>query len=828
MKTVLISFLRHLIRRKSLNILQILGVACGVAAVIGMTLSARSALSSFGAAVDFLKGKATHVLEKPAGPMEETVLADLMKDPSVDSFSPVIDRKIRLADGESVRILGVDPFLDRAIRPEVARIRPKQGSDIRSAFVTFLTDQRSVIIDENLSRRIGGEGNRVLRTSLGDFTVLSTFPNPSGEPLVIIDIAHSQELFSQRGLIDRVDLVVNDEQGLRSRWGTGFRIESKGERRETLEAMLRAFKLNLQALSLLALFVGVFLIYNTAMFAVVSRRKDAGILRSLGAHRSEIVGAFLAEILLLGFVGGALGGVLGYFLSRLLTVLVGSTISSLYFFLTPSPLPWSNINILAGVVLGCGASLLGSLSPLVELAQIPPALTIRGRIPDREHPKRVGKHAITGLLLIICSVVLLLLSSIQVYIGFAGAFVFLLGASFCSGFVLVHVIRPLQWLFTRFGGLAGKVAVGNIAQNSSRTSVAIAAFMVALSMSIGLGSMIGSFRSSLVWWMNSQLRGEMYISAKGNVEVPEDFFEEITRVPGVGGVDTFRNVQVVYEGLPVYITSIRADVLQQFARFGWVRGGDEAWDGVKAGKILISESFSRRFNVREGSQITLKGVNGPVSFTVAAVFYDYTTEHGLIMMDRTTYLKTFEDRTINSLGIFMAKDDPRTPAVLAEIRKRAVARGLPVATRAELHGNVLKVFDNTFAVTRSMRILAITVAFFGIAGALMTLFVERQREFGVYRALGFSTNQIAAMTLMEGIGMGLVSFLMSIATGTGLAVILIKVINLRSFNWTIFYHFALDPYLLALVTAIAASIGASLYPIWRVYRTYPQMQIRED
>ena len=158
------------------------------------------------------------------------------------------------------------------------------------------------------------------------------------------------------------------------------------------------------------------------------------------------------------------------------------------------------------------------------------------------------------------------------------------------------------------------------------------------------------------------------------------------------------------------------------------------------------------------------------------------------MMDRSTYLKIFGDHTINSLGIFIDADNPRRKELLDEVRKRAQSLGLPVFTRDQLHGNILAVFDSTFAVTRSMRVLTIVVAFFGIAGALLTLFMERQKEFGIYRALGFSTPQVAGMTLMEGFGMGLVSFLLSIGVGTALAWVLIRVINLRSFNWTIFFY----------------------------------------
>jgi putative ABC transport system permease protein len=198
------------------------------------------------------------------------------------------------------------------------------------------------------------------------------------------------------------------------------------------------------------------------------------------------------------------------------------------------------------------------------------------------------------------------------------------------------------------------------------------------------------------------------------------------------------------------------------------------------------------------------------------------------MMDHSTYLAVFGDHTINSVDFFLDASNPRRQDLLRQIRDEAKRWGLPVTTRDQVHGNILGVFDATFAVTRSMRVMTIIVAFFGIAGALLALFMERQREFGIYRALGFSTRQVAGVTLMEGLGMGIVSFLLSTGVGTVLSLLLIRVINLRSFNWTVFFHFSWEPYLLAAATAILASVGAAAYPIWRVYRTYPQMQIREE
>ncbi len=829
MKTVTKSFLRYLPRRISLSLLQLMGVACGVAAVVGMTLSAQTALKSFTRAIDFLKGKATHSIQRPVGPMEESLLVRLSRDPAVEWFSPVIDRQLSLLQGGQARLLGIDPFLDRTLRPEIARVEwLTENKEVVENLLSFLNDERSVFVDHGLKEEIGITSEKIIETSKGPLLVRGSFPNPSGEPLMIMDIGHAQKLYQLKGLVDRVDLILSDETDFVSRWGKGFFVQSSRQRSETFSGMLQAFRLNLEALSLLALFVGVFLIYNTAMFTVISRRRDAGILRSLGAKRFEIFSAFLIELLLLGAMGGALGGWIGYLLTKLLTGLIGSSISNLYFFLRPEPVAWSTWIPIFGILIGCGASLLGGMLPLIEFVRINPVEALSGRVGSRQSAHRAKTVAWIGLLILFVSLLLFLIPGNHVYIGFAGVFGFVLAASFLTGIFLLLLHPLLKNILLKLGGLPGKVAAGTIRQNLGRTGVAVAAFMISLSMSIGLGTMIGSFRQSLIWWMDTQIRGDLYIGKILEAEVPEDFFEELQKIEGLGGVHPYRNVQTLYRDTTINISAVDAGILKKYARFGWVSGGNENWEPVQQGGVIVSESFSRRFGVKSGDTITLEGQYGPVRFKVGALFYDYTTEHGLVMMDRSTYLKAFGDRTLNNIGIFIDPDNPRKSELLQEVRRRAEARGLPVLTGAQLHQEILQVFDTTFAITRSMRGIAIIVAFFGIAGALLTLFIERTREFGIYRALGFSTSQVAKMTLMEGLGMGMVSFVLSIGVGTALAMLLIKVINIRSFNWTIFYYPSLEPYLLTGAIAILASMGAAFYPIWRVYRTYPQIQIREE
>jgi len=804
-----------------------MGIACGVAAAVGMAFSSQTALSGFSQAVEFLKGRATHTIKRPAGPMDENILTRIMRDPAVEAFSPVIDRRVRLPEGELIRLLGVDPFLDRAVRPAFARVSFTERGSLKDA-LSFLLDDKSIFMGARLAGKLNLHPGDEVKTSRGTFHIISTFPNPSGEPLIFMDIAKAQEIFSLRGEVDYVDLILKDPKEFRARWSQGFVIESSRQHKAALGDMLKAFRLNLEALSLLALFVGIFLVYNTAMFAVISRRRDAGILRSLGATRAEIVVAFFAELLLLGMLGGGLGGTLGYFLSRFLTALLNTTISSLYFFLQTTPPGWSWSLIFYGVFLGCGASLLGGIFPLLELVRTDPVKAMQGRIASSEGKARAWKVALVGLAVLALSLVLFSLSSTHVYFGFGGAFCFLIGMSLLTGIALIVLGPLLRQLLGYLGGLPGKVAAGNIQRNLGRTAVAVAAFMVALSMSVGLGSMIGSFRQSLLWWMDSQLKGDLYIAPSAEVEVPEKFYEEIQSVEGIGGIDTYRNVQILYQGVPIRISAVNPETLQKFTRFGWLQGGNENWDKVKKGAVIVSESFYRRFGLGAGDSIILEGIKGQVELRIAAIFYDYTTEHGLIMIDRSNYMKIFGDRTVDSLAVFIDPKNASRRKVIAEVRNKALKWKLPVVTQEELHGNILRVFDTTFAVTRSMRILAVIVAFFGIAGAILVLFLERQREFGIYRALGFSAPQVAYVTLMEGLGMGLLSFLLCIGVGTGLSLVLIRVINLHSFNWTIFYYPAWEPYGVTAGTAFLASIGASVYPIWKIWRTYPQMQIREE
>ncbi len=231
MKTVARAFLRYLPRRKGLSLLQFLGIACGVAGAVGLTLSAKSALAGFSLAVDSLGGRATHSFENPAGPLDESVLKDLASDPAVAAFSPLIDRRVRVGASLSARLLGIEPFLDRFLRPGIG-LGAADPSD--PAPLGFLTEPDAVFVDALLAREAGAAVGGRIGTSLGSLLVRGIVPNSSGEPLVLMDIAQAQERLGLRGRVDRVDLVLGDEAGFRARWESRGVVRTGEERKKLL------------------------------------------------------------------------------------------------------------------------------------------------------------------------------------------------------------------------------------------------------------------------------------------------------------------------------------------------------------------------------------------------------------------------------------------------------------------------------------------------------------------------------------------------------------------------------------------------------------------
>ena len=254
----------------------------------------------------------------------------------------------------------------------------------------------------------------------------------------------------------------------------------------------------------------------------------------------------------------------------------------------------------------------------------------------------------------------------------------------------------------------------------------------------------------------------------------------------------------------------------------------QAWQSFRRGEsVLVSEPYAWRHHLHPGDRVTLRTGRGERSFPVAAVFADYGTDAGIVALARSAYVTLWDDPAIDGMGFYA------TPGIAAgelanRIRAEVGGANLTVIANHELREASLKVFDRTFAITGVLRLLTLVVAFVGILAALMGLQVERARELATLRAIGLTPGQVWGVVCGETGLIGIIAGLLSLPLGIGQALILIHVINRRSFGWSM--DLALDPGVLlqSLALALTAALLAGIYPSLLLSRTTPAVALREE
>ncbi|HBY97566.1 MAG TPA: hypothetical protein DEP84_27090 [Chloroflexi bacterium] len=835
--------LRYLLRRPLQSILIVVGIALGVAVVIAIDVANESASRAFELSTEAVAGRATHQIVGGPGGVPTLFYRKLRTELGARPVAPVVEGYVRadLPGGQPLHLLGVDPFAEPPFRDYLGN----RGGLSIEALSALVLRPNTVLLPESLARRSGLEVNSILPVQVGSRTVrlrvvglLRADDETSRralEGLLLADIATAQEVLGSVGYLSRIDLIATPEgrlgratlAGIQAVLPSGLRLERSSTRSAAIEQMTRAFELNLTALSLLALVVGMFLIYNTMMFSVVQRRAVLGTLRALGVTREEVFGVVLVEALALGVIGAVVGVALGLVLSRGMVRLVTQTINDLYFVVSVREPVVSLLVLLKGAGLGIVATLLSSLLPAVEATLIPPhGALVRSEIEDRI---RVLLPWLTVLAvgLLVLGVLVLRVPTRRVDVAFAGLFCVVIGFALLTPMatvVLMALVRPLT---VRLFGILGQMAPRDIVRALSRTSVAMSALMVAVSVIIGVGVMIGSFRQTVEVWLATTLEADIYVSppslTASRVEgvLDPQIVAQLVATPGVVRSATARTISVVTgEGNRVGLVAISADAAGEARRFLWHRGSvAERWQRMAENAVLVSEPFARRYGIMPMSTVVmLQTDRGPYSFEVVGVFYDYASDQGTVLMRDVLYHQYWDDRAISSLALWVAPGRD-VDALVERLRAEVAGRGsLVIRSNRGLRQSVMEVFDRAFAITAALRLLAVVVAFVGVLSALMALQLERAWEFGVLRAAGMTVRQLWGLTVLETGLMGVTAGLLALPTGLALALVLIYVINVRSFGWTL--QLAVEPgvFVQALAVALLAALLSGLYPALRAGR----------
>ncbi|MGH9423809.1 MAG: ABC transporter permease, partial [Thermoanaerobaculia bacterium] len=333
--------------------------------------------------------------------------------------------------------------------------------------------------------------------------------------------------------------------------------------------------------------------------------------------------------------------------------------------------------------------------------------------------------------------------------------------------------------------------------------------------------MVGSFRETVRVWVDQTVSSDLWLRpSKGlsNADAaafPNSISEDVARVPFIAAFDRVRGRGVFYRDATITLASGDFRVAARFGDMPMIGRHDlpEAMhDAIARNGVVVSESFSLKYDKNVGDDITLTTLRGPRTFPITGVYRDYSSDRGTVVMDRALYTSAFGDDAINTVVIYLK------PGVNRDTARRQLETIFGpkyhafAVTNGEIRAEVMKIFDQTFLITYALLAVAIVIAVLGVINTLAALILERTRELALLRVLGMSIAQVRRMLVLESSVLGLTSTAAGLAMGYVLSWILIYVINRQSFGWTIAFHTPVRLIVASLGVTFLASLLAGLVP----------------
>jgi putative ABC transport system permease protein len=820
--------------------LTLLAIALGVAVVLAIDLAGTAAAGSFRSSMETLAGE--NDLEiVTAGGVPENVVGTLEALPySLRITSRIEDYAVVVASKQTLPLIGLD------LVAEASKGMASSGFTGAEDAWKYLSTMDSVWVGESLAWKRGQTIALLINDQVANYTVRGVFPDADGNTAAIVmDISAAQYALKRFGRVDRILIRVSQPPNLEEwqrRLGEalppGVQVRAAGAGTHENRRMLAAFRWNLQLLSYIALIVGAFLIYNTISVSVVRRRAEIGIVRALGASRGLVLAAFVGEAACFGFLGALIGMPLGRLMASGAVQLMGATVEALYVSSRPGVIALTPVSVFLAVLVGVGVAAASAYSPAREASFVPPVEAMaQGR---REYTAQVHK---TRDVWIAVAVGLAAAAASRVpaiggkpLFGYFASLLLICASAFAIPALVDAIAGVASQLLKRVLGVEALLASRSLSSSLRRTSVLVGALSTAIAMMTAVGILVGSFRETVLLWMGDQLPADLYMRPAGNPAadrhptIAVELTEKIARLPGVAAIDRLREYEISYEGMPAGLGSIELNILREYHNADFLSGrrtSEVLAELRNSNAVLVSEPFANKHHLRASDSITLALGENRVAFRVVDVYYDYSSERGSILMDRTVMLRYLPDPAASNLAIYVAPS-ARMEGVRKEIERIAAGHRVLMFTNRDLRSEALRIFDRTFAITYALEAIAVLIAVMGVAGALLALVIDRRRELGLLRFLGAASGQIHKLIVIEAGLIGLLANFAGVALGFALSLILIYVINKQSFGWTIRFHWPVAVLLGALTLVYAATVLAGLYPARVAVRLNPVEVVHEE
>jgi putative ABC transport system permease protein len=568
-----------------------------------------------------------------------------------------------------------------------------------------------------------------------------------------------------------------------------------------------------------ALFIGMFIIYNSFAIAVTQRRSEIGILRALGATRGQIRTLFLGESAVAGLIGSAAGAALGLLFARTLTGVSADMLESMFGIAqNVQEVAVDPAFLVFAAAMGMGTSIVAALIPARNAARVEPIQALqKGRyqvLGAGENRMRRNLALLAAALAVAC----LALSSYRP-LFFAGFLLTLLAGLLLTPFLSLELARflrrPMRWLRP----VEGSLAADSLIQAPRRTSATVAALMLSLALVVGQGGVARTSLQSIDEWTNNTLNPDMFVSTTENIashgaRFPAAMQQELESVPGVAEVHPVRMPRLQFHGYPVMLISTQLARVGRRVKHRITSGDEESMNRLASQEkgVILSENLAALVKLGLGDTVELATPAGMLRLPVVGTVRDLSNQMGSIFLERSAYIRYFQDDTVDIFRVYL------TPgASQEEVRSRIVARlgtgrRMFVMLNRDVRAYIAKVMDQWFGLTYLQVIVAMLVAVLGIVNTLTVSISDRRRELGVLRAVGGLRNQIRGTVWMEAAAIGIIGLVLGLATGAIMLYYELQAIQHDISGMPFAYRFPWTVVAMLVPVILLAALGAAILP----------------
>ena len=762
-------------------LLSVLAIALGVALGFAVHLINRAAVNELAAGVRTLAGEADLEVRGGRAGFPEALYAELARLPGVAVASPVLEAEAGIAGGTAtIRLIGIDPLRAGLIQPALFGDEPGRRLELLQPDVVFVSSGFAI------------EGKN-LKIISGIFTVelkvAGILPSLRGAT-ALTDISTAQWRLGRLGELSRIDLRLQpgaEREAMRLKIAAllppGVHVATLDAVEESGANLSRAYRVNLNALALVALLTGGFLVFSAQALEVARRRQEHALLRVLGLERGGVARLVLIEAAALGALGAALGLGIGYGLAVVAAGAGGADLGAGFFRGVAPQIEFplaSGAGYFAG---GIAVALVGSLLPALDAARAAPAQALKAGDEQSMFARAVTVWP--GISLFAVSLLLLLFKPVAgiPVAGYLSIACMLLGGILLMPFVSHYVFSKLK---TR-KSIPYLLALSQLRGAPGQAMVSLAAIVASFSLMAAMAIMVASFRSSVDDWLGAVLPAELYFRTThaGETAWLDAALEARVRaLPQVEKVVFLRGSRITLDPARPAVALIARDGGR--LSFPLVGKTYERKEGDPPA-AWISEAVADLYGFAPGTNIQIPLAGRNVNFIVVGIWRDYARQHGAIVIERETYAVLSGDRRANDAALWL-KPGVSVAAATAALRSLPGGSVFEISGPGEIRKASLALFDRTFAVTYALEAVAVLVGLFGLSSSVGAIVLARRREFGMLRHLGMTRSQIGAMLAAEGGLLAMLGVAVGLALGGTISLVLIHVVNRQSFNWSMDLH----------------------------------------